>query len=297
MASSVDSTRLVYRTASGKPICDGLYLRARAGSMTAIMGPSGAGKSVFLKLLNGYLKPAKGRVSIGGVDPHRQYSLVRQRVGYVPQAEIMIPELTVLESLDYRARLQCPHLKRSERLARVAETCRSLGFEANLDETLRKRIGNPEWRGNYPSGGERRRINLAHELLSRPDVMFLDEPTSGLSTVDAELLIGVLKGQAAEAGMNVIMTIHQPSADMFGAFDDLLLISHGGKVAYYGTAGRAVEYFERAARIKFRTGRNPAEFVVEFVRDRENAGWAAARFEENIRSWTDEFLRLPWDGA
>ena len=251
-------------------ICDGAFLQAKPGTITAIMGLSGVGKSVLLNLLNGYSRPTSGRVLVGGqFDVHGVggSDAVRDFIGFVPQAEVMIPELTVMQSLCYRLRLRYPDIKRdfSERFA--AQVCSRLGFAPDrLQEFLHKQIGSPESKGEVLSGGERRRANIAHELICRTQVLILDEPTSGLSSVDADEIVALLHDLATQDGLTIITTIHQPSRDAFSRFDDLLLMSYGGKVAYYGPAQQAVPFLEQGT-TKRCNNRNPAEFVLDVLKE------------------------------
>lgn len=288
--AGLDSTELKFDV-GGKAgvLCDGAYIRASSGTLTAIMGPSGAGKSVFLNLVNGYTKPTSGHVYVGQqFDVHGTggTEAVRDFIGFVPQAEVMIPELTVLESLCYRLRLRYPDVKRdfSERLAQ--QVCSRLGFTGEaLIEFLNKRIGSPESRGRVLSGGQRRRANIAHELVCRTQVLILDEPTSGLSSVDSDQIVDLLHDLAKQDGLTIITTIHQPSRDSFNKFDDLLLMSNGGKVAYYGPVQQAVTVLERATN-KPSVNKNPAEFVLEALKGPADRDRLTRQFVSNRPSGT-----------
>ncbi|MGB3975370.1 MAG: ATP-binding cassette domain-containing protein [bacterium] len=271
--AGLDTTLLTFDVGGKKGLlCDGAYIRAKPRSITAVMGPSGAGKSVFLNLLNGFNRPTSGQVFVGGqFDVHGtdRKEALQDFIGFVPQAEVMIPELTVMESLCYRLRLRYPDIKRdfSERFAR--QVCSRLGFaDDELTEFLNKRIGSPESRGKVLSGGQRRRANIAHELVCRTQVLILDEPTSGLSSVDADKIISLLYDLAKQDGLTIITTVHQPSRDSYSKFDDLLLMSFGGKIAYYGPADQAPAELEKASGI-VQGQKNPAEYVLEPL---ENSG-------------------------
>lgn len=273
---AVETTRLYLQVAPSRRICNGLFLSAPRGTITAIMGPAGCGKSVLLKLLVGYEHPTLGYVQIGGARLDRDFNMICDRIGYVPQAEIMIPELTVGRSLDYRLRLRFSGMVREERQHIVQETCQSLGFD-DLAQVLAKRIGTAESKGEFPSGGERRRVNIAHELLTRPEVLFLDEPTTGLASADAETVVAQLR-ELADGGLTVIVTIHQPSQIIFDWIDDLLLVGWGGQLAYYGTAQEAVGYFQRISNLQLHPRQNPAEYLLDFVRKKELSEWAVRKF-------------------
>jgi ABC-type multidrug transport system ATPase subunit len=262
--------------------------------MTGILGPSGSGKSVFLKLITGYVRPSGGHVLMGGYDLGTQAGTARSLFGYVPQAEIMIPDLTARRSLDYRLRLECPLQKSTERSFRITETCRMLGLEANLDDLLKTRIGYPaDDHDAHLCGGERRRINIAHELLHQREVLILDEPTSGLSALDADVVTERLSDLARKDGLNIVATLHQPSQKAFERLDDLLVVSWGGRPAFYGKARRAVEYFERFGKVQMRYRDNPAEFVLEYVRSRDMGEVVVRELERQIRERKSDFLRFP----
>lgn len=233
----INSTPLWFRSNRGKVICDGVHIRANPGSLTAIMGPSGCGKSVFLNLLNGNLRPSEGEVYFGDnrIELSRELESLGSFIGYVPQSEILIPELSVEESLRYTLLLKFPDMKRQMCIRLIRQVCDQIGFRGErLEKILKTRIGQSGERGAVLSGGERRRISIAHELITQPLVLFLDEPTSGLSSVDSDEIVGLLKSLAQDSGITVVTTIHQPSCDSFFKFDNLLLMDLGGKLRYLG---------------------------------------------------------------
>ena len=268
----LESQALRYKD-KGRVLCDGIFLRARPGTVTAVMGPSGCGKSVFLNLINGYNKPLSGKVflteyAMNSVKPvadvHKNYDSVRDRIGYVPQSDIMIPELTVRQSLRYRLKLRFPDMKRSVADKYIKETCESLGFKDPLarEEFLDTRIGSADSKGRVLSGGQRRRANIAHELVVKPQVLLLDEPTSGLSSVDADLVIETLKRLAVDEQLSVVLVVHQPSAYAFDRFDRLMILDMIGHLVYYGAASDAVTYFSKLSGENFES-HSPAEFILK----------------------------------
>ena len=159
---NLDSSNLRLVLSNGKIICDGAYIRASSATLTAIMGPSGAGKTVFLNMINGYTIPSEGRVLINGkMDLHSEFKTVRDYIGYVPQDDIMIPELTLRQSLNYRLRLRYPDMAFSVRERLIEETCKSLGFKGNeLKTFLDTVIGSPESGISGLSGGEKKGLIL-----------------------------------------------------------------------------------------------------------------------------------------
>jgi ABC-type multidrug transport system ATPase subunit len=295
MGITVKTTELYCEDRQGRVLCDRLYLQAKPATMTAIVGPSGCGKSVFLRLLTGYQIPQKGRICFGNRDLRRDSGLVREIIGYVPQAEVMIPELLVYESLDYRLRFRFRTRSPEERRKHIRATCAMLGL-GDLDNTLLKRVGSPELRGPYPSGGERRRINIAHEILSQPEVLFMDEPTSGLATVEADPLMKQIRELAVGRQIPVVASIHSPSRDTFDCFDYVIVMGMGGVLAYYGTRLKAVDYFQNTTPIAYQ-GENPVEYVLRCVSNGFNASrQAAVRFQTHRGSPGFEYLIQPWDG-
>ena len=162
------------KVAGGKHILDDVSLAVLPGELVGLMGPSGAGKSTLISALNGYCPPASGNVTINGRDLYEQYDEFRGMIGYVPQDDIMHADLTVQEALYYSARLRLPKdYSDNEISQRIRKVIKDLGLEG----TEHTRIGNAELRGI--SGGQRKRVNVAMELLTDPPLLFLDEPTSG----------------------------------------------------------------------------------------------------------------------
>ena len=264
----IETTALYYRV-NDKLISNGAYLRAKPGTMTAIMGPAGCGKSTLLDLVNGYRTPTSGKVFVIGdnepINVHKDYAKVREWLGYLPQDDVMIPELTVYQSLNYCLRLQFITLAASIRDHIIRQTCYNLGFETGrLNKFLNTVIGSSESGIRGLSGGERKRANLAHELVAMPLILLLDEPISGLSSVDVDKIIRLLQKLTRLDDLTTIATIHQPNRDTFKRFDNLLLMNHGGTVAYYGPTQEATAYFE-AVTGNACLDRNPAEYLLEIL--------------------------------
>ncbi len=208
-----------------------------SGALVAIMGASGSGKSTLLNVLNGNLRPQRGRVLINGIDIHRQGDRIQGVIGYVPQQNFLIEELTVYQNLFFTAKLCFAHLSEFDINRLVVQTLRSLGlYEAKdlrvgsaLDKTI--------------SGGQRKRLNIGLELLRQPSVMFVDEPTSGLSSRDSENIMDLLR-ELTMLGKLIFVVIHQPSVEIFKMFDKLLVMDTGGYQVYYGNPTEGVLYFK-----------------------------------------------------
>jgi ABC-type multidrug transport system ATPase subunit len=222
-----------------KTILDEVSFKALPGDMIALMGPSGAGKTTLLMVLNGYLPPSDGQVRVNAEDLYAIYDNLRGVIGYVPQDDIVHPELTVFEAVRYSARFRLPPDTSDEEIdRRVEATLTELGLISlrNLE------IGKPEKK--VLSGGQRKRVNIAMELVTDPVILFLDEPTSGLAADDTTALIRSLSELTRRAGKTVIMTIHQPAKDEFELFNLVLLMGPGGIPLFFGpTSPEAYTFF------------------------------------------------------
>lgn len=220
----------------GKRLIEGVSLTLYPSELTGLMGPSGAGKTTLMTALNGYMLPGQGQVLFNGRDLYAHYAQFRLGIGYVPQDDIMHGDLTVRQALWYTAELRLPKdTRRREIDERISRVLAQLGLEGTEDV----RIGSAARKGI--SGGQRKRVNLAMELLTDPAVLFLDEPTSGLSSEDALRVMEVLRDLADE-GRTLLLTIHQPSLDVFRQMDNLVLLAkdsgspHPARLAFYGPA-------------------------------------------------------------
>ena len=221
-----------------KVLLDNVSFKAIPGDMIALMGPSGAGKTTLLLALNGYLPPSNGVVRINGEDLYTIYDNLRGSIGYVPQDDLVHAELTVFEAVKYSARFRLPPDYSDEEIdARVEQTIKDLGLEGvkNLE------IGRPEKK--ILSGGQRKRVNIALELVTDPVILFLDEPTSGLAADDTTALIALLSDLTKQTGKTIIMTIHQPAKDEFEKFTHCLVMGYGGVPMFFGPTKDAYRFF------------------------------------------------------
>ena len=223
---------------SMKTLLDHVSFKALPGDMIALMGPSGAGKTTLLLTLNGYLPPTSGQVRINGEDLYLIYDALRGSIGYVPQDDIVHPELTVFEAVRYSAQFRLPPDYSDEEIdRRVEETIRDLGLEA----VMNLQIGKPEKK--VLSGGQRKRVNIALELVTDPVILFLDEPTSGLAADDTTALITLLADLTHKTGKTIIMTIHQPAKDEYEKFNLAFILGYGGIPTYFGPTGEPAYRF------------------------------------------------------
>lgn len=210
------------------------------GKLIGIMGASGAGKTTLLSVLAGLERPTSGTVKINGFDLHQRPDELKGVVGYVSQDDLLIEELTVYQNLYYNAKLCFDGLPESRIHRMVMQVLQNLGLESWKD----LRVGNVL--DKTISGGQRKRLNIALELIREPAVLFLDEPTSGLSSRDSENVIDLLK-ELSNRGKLVITVIHQPSSDIYKMFDKIIIMDEGGFMVYYGPPVEAVTWFKQAS--------------------------------------------------
>lgn len=209
----------------------------KGGELIGIMGGSGVGKSTLLNVLNGNLPPQSGQILINGLDIYKDKDQLEGVIGFVPQDDLLIEELTVYQNLYYNAKLCFNKYDDDE----IKEVVNKVLEELDLITTSDLIVGNPLKK--TISGGQRKRLNIALELIREPLVMFVDEPTSGLSSMDSEMVMDLLKEQTLK-GKLVIVNIHQPSSDIFKMFDELLIMDKGGYLVYYGNPVDSVVYFK-----------------------------------------------------
>ncbi|GMF42657.1 unnamed protein product [Phytophthora lilii] len=256
---------------------------ARPGELLVIMGPSGAGKSTLLDCISGRNTAAEGAITANGV----QWSNKLKRfASYVKQDDMFYATITVREHLIYQARLRMgPHTTTEQHEQRVDRVLEELGLTKCRD-TL---IGGVRVRGI--SGGERKRLSFATEILTNPSLLFVDEPTSGLDSYMAEAVMIQLQ-QLAREGRTVITTVHQPSSELFTLFDNLYLLCDGVTV-YNGRASEAVVYF---AELGYQCPAfvNPTDYFMRqlVVLDREKDEAGVRRLELLKTEWVRKYADI-----
>jgi ABC-type multidrug transport system ATPase subunit len=214
-----------------------MNFRLESGNLVGIMGGSGVGKTTLLNLLHGKIKPDHGNIYINGYDLHIDSERLDGLIGYVPQDDLLIEELTVYQNLYFNARLcfgDYTEEQLDELVERVLVDLDLLDIkDLQVGDILNKKV----------SGGQRKRLNIGLEIMREPAVLFIDEPTSGLSSHDSEMVMHLLRKHAL-SGKLVIANIHQPSSDILKLFDRLWIIDRGGYMIYDGDPVEALVYFK-----------------------------------------------------
>jgi ABC-type multidrug transport system ATPase subunit len=268
---------------STKTLLHSVSASLRPGSLTAIIGGSGSGKTTLLNTLAERI--TSPRLSESGSTTFNANAGVHNiRHAYVMQQDVLLPTLTVRETLQYSADLRLPPPTTSEaRMSIVEEVILELG----LKECASTRIGNSQHRGC--SGGEKRRTSIGVQMLANPSVLFLDEPTTGLDATSAFQLVRTLKNLAGK-GRTVITTIHQPRSEIWELFDNIIILTKGSPV-YSGPMKECVPWFESMG-FQLPPFVNPAEFVIDIAavdnRTPELEEETSARVERLKLAWTEE---------
>lgn len=232
--TTVEAQAITYevsgRLTGGKiRLLDEVSLSISPNDFVGIIGPSGSGKSTLLEVLNGVRRPASGTVSVNHVDLHRNFQSLKQAIGYVPQDDIIHRELTVYRTLYYVAKLRLSRDVSSKEISRILDEV--------LDVTgLAERRNTPV---DQLSGGQRKRVSIAVELITKPSVIYLDEPTSGLDPAIERRVMELFR-QIAESGRTVVMTTH--SMENLQLFDKIVVLSRG-RCVYYGKPDEALRFF------------------------------------------------------
>ncbi|MBT2387209.1 FHA domain-containing protein [Streptomyces sp. ISL-11] len=258
-----------------KVLLDDVSFPVRAKCLLAVVGPSGSGKSTLLNALTG-LRPAdQGTVLYDGRDLYRDYAELRSRIGLVPQDDILHAQLTVRRALGYAAELRFPgDTAKAERQARVDEVIGELGLDQRVDQPI-----------HSLSGGQRKRVSVALELLTKPSLLFLDEPTSGLDPGMDRSVMTMLRGLADDGRTVIVVTHSVLSLDLC---DRLLVLAPGGRTAFYGPPRETLPFFG--------FGQWPEAFEA-FENDRARDWSGSYRSSPQYRQYVTAATEQPHHGA
>ncbi|KAI8945898.1 hypothetical protein F4801DRAFT_566686 [Xylaria longipes] len=276
---------------AAKPILQNVTGSIERGSLTAVMGGSGAGKSTFVNVLMGKATNTGGSVMVNNIPG--KIKRYKKLIGYVPQDDIVLPELTVYENILHSARI------------RLSRTWASADIKAHVDSVIdclelshvrNSLVGSVG--KNYISGGQRKRVSIGMELSAAPMAIFLDEPTSGLDATSASSIMRTLKA-IARLGISVIVIIHQPRLEIFEMLDELILLGNG-QIIYEGRNNEVQEFFENVG-FRFPQHANTGDVITDIItgngRGYKTSGdiskealishWASSRQNADIRSRHD----------
>ena len=270
-----------------------MNFRIESGNLIGLMGGSGVGKTTMLNLLHGKTKPTSGNIYINGYDLHTESDKLTGLIGFVPQDDMLIEELTVYQNLYFNAKLCFGDYNEEQLNQTVDKVLQDLDLyeirDLQVGDVMNKKV----------SGGQRKRLNIGLELMREPGVLFVDEPTSGLSSFDSEKVMSLLKNQAL-AGKLVFTIIHQPSSDILKMFDRLWILDKGGYMIYDGDPVEALVYFKtetsqaNAAESECpNCGNIETESILHIVEVKviDNAGHPGKERQVNPQEWHDKYRR------
>lgn len=288
---------------NGKQALQKLTISEKSGTLFGIMGASGSGKTTLLNVLSGNDRLTEGMIRINGHDVSGGNKEINGVIGFIPQDDLLIEELTVYQNLLLSAKLCFRDISEKELNIKVLRLLNALG----LHEAKDIKVGSPL--NKKISGGQRKRLNIALELIREPQVLFVDEPTSGLSSRDSENVMDLLK-ELSHKGKLIFVVIHQPSSDIYKLFDKILLLDTGGYPVYYGNPIEALIYFKKQtnqinsamAECHFCGSVNP-ELIFNLVEAREidEYGNYTDKRKLNPEAWyqlfNENFLRPVYDAG
>lgn len=226
---AIKTIGLVKKFSNGKVGLHECNIEIPSNSLLAVMGPSGCGKSTLLKALNGESPGSSGQVYIGGQELNRYFDYLKMQIGYVPQDDIVHRELTVDQSLWYSGKLRLPQLTDQQLSAKINQVL----DELNISHIRSNMVSNI-------SGGQRKRVSIAVEILTDPLILFLDEPTSPLDPQTIEDFLSILR-KLSQKGTTVVMVTHKP--EDLAYMDQVIFMAEGGHICYYGKTNEYLQFF------------------------------------------------------
>jgi ABC-type multidrug transport system ATPase subunit len=270
-----------------------MNFRVESGNLIGIMGGSGVGKTTMLNILHGKIKPTSGEIYVNGYNIHSGAEEIKGLIGYVPQDDMLIEELTVYQNLYFNARLSFGDYTEEQ----LNNTVDKLLTDLDLIEIRDLQVG--DILNKKVSGGQRKRLNIGLELMREPVVLFIDEPTSGLSSFDSEKVMNLIKNQALR-GKLVFTVIHQPSSDVLKMFDRLWILDKGGYMIYDGDPVEALVYFKtetsqaNAAESECpNCGNIETDNILEIieVKSIDNAGYPGKERQVSPKEWYEKYRK------
>jgi len=270
-----------------------MNFRIESGNLIGLMGGSGVGKTTMLNLLHGKIEPTSGNLYINGYDLYADSEKLMGLIGFVPQDDMLIEELTVHQNLYFNARLCFGDYKEEQ----LNQTVDKILLDLDLYEIKDLQVG--DIMNKKVSGGQRKRLNIGLELMREPGVLFVDEPTSGLSSFDSEKVMSLLKNQSL-AGKLVFAIIHQPSSNIVKMFDRLWILDKGGYMIYDGDPVEALVYFKtetsqaNAAESECPScGNIETESILHIVEVKviDNAGFAGKERQVSPSEWNEKYRK------
>jgi ABC transport system ATP-binding/permease protein len=288
---SFNAENLTFVFKDGNTAVNNVSFSVEEGKLIGILGASGSGKTTLLNLISGIQRPTSGTVKINGIDVFSGRKDLEGVFGYVPQDDLLIEDLTVFENLYFAARQCFGDKTRTEITGLVDQTLSNLGL---LDKRELK-VGSPF--NKMISGGQRKRLNIALELIREPLVLFLDEPTSGLSSRDSENMMDLLHDLTLK-GKLIFSVIHQPSSDIFKMFHKVAILDRDGYMAYFGNPVDSVIYFKTLdAQINSNLGECPScgnvnpETIFNIIDTQvvDEFGQYTEKRKVNPKEWADTF--------
>ncbi len=290
---TLDANEVSFKFRNSENGIHNLNLHEESGKLVGILGGSGVGKSTTLSILNGTLKPQSGEVLINGYNLYdeKEKEVLKGVIGLVPQDDLLIDELTVYQNIYFNAKMCLNNLAEDKIDEVVSRTLIDFDLEGIKD----LKVGNPLKK--VISGGQRKRVNVALEMLREPTILFVDEPTSGLSSVDSEAVMDLLKEQTYK-GKLVIINIHQPSSDIYKMFDRVMFIDRGGYQVWYGDPSEAIVYFKKLSNHAnaeedqcVKCGNIDTEQILQIIESKvvDERGKPTRIRKVSPREWADQF--------